>query len=188
MSEEVQLKKGYYVLIDYSGAPPDNYHEIIAAEALEFETGEEETAIFSDYAAGAESGYKNIELLEPDDVPPHLYYVLWGVKDTLMKYYMKLPTGTNRFGVDEDKDVGFITAERSPYFAPNPRYGFWLLHAWYPSVNVKNESPITRRPKIWFTGTKYDIKKVTDPELLEALKTGKVPSSKITLGGIKTAS
>jgi hypothetical protein len=187
MDDDIWLKKGYFVELTFPGAPDDNYYEITAAEPFEYETGTEDTAIFSAVSSGSDSGYKNIELLEPDDVPPHLFQVLWGVKDTQVKYYLKLPTGTNRMGVDEDKDIGFITAEKSPYYAPNPLYQFWLLHAWYPSIKAVNESPVTITPKIWFKGMKYDIKKVGG-ETLELLKAGKLPCRRIEIGGVRTSS
>lgn len=196
MDEDIWLKRGWYVELVYPGSPPDNYHQITADEPFEFETGTEEKAIFSAVTSGSESGYKNIGLLEPDDTPPHLFQVLWGVQDTKIKYYMKLPTGTNRIGVDEDKDIGYITADRSPYFDPDPKYMFWLLHAWYPSINAKNESALTLTPKVWFTGKKYDIKTVSaliktetlPADTLEGLKTGKIPCKRITLGGVRTSS
>ena len=186
--DEIWLKRGYFVEIVYPGSPEDNYWKITATEPFEYETGTEETAVFSAVASGSESGYKNVPLLEPDDVPPHLFQVLWGVKDCKVKYYIKIPTGTNRIGTDEDKDIGFITADRSPYYEPNPLYQFWLLHAWYPSINAVNESPVTITPKIWFRGMKYDIEKVTDEELLKGLKEGRIPCTRIVLGGIRTSS
>jgi len=182
MDEEIWLKKGFYVYVE----PPGKYYKITGREPFYYETGTEETAIFSAVSPGSESGYKNIDILEPDDVPPHLYQVLWGVKDVRVKYYMKLPTGTNRLGLDEDKDIGFITAEISPYWDPNPDYQFWLLHTWYPSINAVNESRVSIVPKIWFRGMKYDIEEVTDPEILEKLKTGKIPCRQIKLGGVRT--
>jgi len=188
MDEDIWLKIGWYIELLYPGAPENNFWKITGIEPFEYETGTEETAVFTAVSPGSESGYKNITLLEPDDVPPHLFQVLWGVKDTKVKYYMKLPTGTNRLGVDEDKDIGFITADRSPYYDPNPQYMFWLLHAWYPSINAVNESPVTITPKIWFRGMKYDIEKVTDAETIEALKTGKIPCRRISLGGVRTSS
>lgn len=186
--DDIWLKRGYFVELVWPGSPPDNYFKITAVEPFEYETGTEETPVFTPLAPGSESGFRNIPVLEPDDVPPHLFQVLWGVKDTKVKYYFKLPTGTNRYGTDDDKDIGFITADRSPYYAPNPLYQFWLLHAWYPSINAVNESPATITPKIWFRGMKYDIEKVTDAETLEGLKTGRIPCTRIVLGGVKTAS
>jgi hypothetical protein len=35
---------------------------------------------------------------------------------------------------------------------------------------------------------KYDIEKVTDEELLKGLKEGRIPCTRVTLGGIRTSS
>jgi hypothetical protein len=182
--ESLWLKENYFI---YIGDPINKFYKITRREAFEFETGREDTAIFSAVSSGSESGYKNIDILEPDETPRHLFQVLWGVKDTLVRYYLKLPTGTNRFGTDEKKDIGYINAERSPYYAPNPDYMFWLVNDWYPSINAVNESPVTITPKIWFRGMKYDIEEVKETKVLSMLKSGQLPHRKITLGGIKTS-
>jgi len=113
------------------------------ARTFDFVTGEESPAIFSTVASGAESGFKNIDTIEPDNDPLHLYQVIWGVQDTGdIKYYYKLPTGQNRAGVDEDKK-SLLNADKSPFYAPNPLFQFWLIHDWYPAINCVNGSPVT---------------------------------------------
>lgn len=183
MDESIYLKENFFVYIE----PWNAFYKIVRREPLEFETGREDTAIFSAVASGDESDFKNIEELEPDKTPPHLFQVLWGVKDTLVRYYLKIPTGINRLGTDEDKDIGFINAERSPYYDPNPDYQFWLVNDWYPSVNAVNESPVTITPKIWFKGMKYDLEKVTEAKVLDLLKTGQIPHARPTFGGVRTS-
>jgi hypothetical protein len=176
LSEDIWLKEGYTIFID---EPYNGYYRIVRREPFDYVTGEETPLIFSSVASGAESGYKNIDTLEPDNDPLHLYQVTWGVEDYApVKYYMKIPTGQNRFGVDEDKEIGYIDAEKSPYYAPNELFGFWLIHDWYPSVNMVNGSAVTRTPKIWFKGMKYDIQKIADNAAGPIVK-------KVVFGGIK---
>ena len=182
MSEDIYLKEGYIVWID---EPYNGYYRILRREPFEFETGQEDTAIFSTVAFGSSSGFKNVELLEPDNNPLHLFQVLWGVQHTgNVKYYMKIPTGQNRFGVDEDKEIGFINEEKSPWYDPDPLFQFWLIHEWYPSVNCVNGSPVTITPKVWFKGMKYDIELVKDERTLAQIRSGGA-FRKIVFGGVK---
>ena len=187
MGELENPLKGYWY-VELS-PHPDEFYQIVDYEAFEYETGDEPTAYFSEVASGSESGFVAIDILEPSSKPPRLYYVLWGVKDGC-KYYLKLDTGTNRLGLDEDKDIGYITNEKSPYFDPNPAYAFWLIANWYPAINVKNETGGTVTPKIWFKGFKYDLVKVTDPEIIRLLRNFKkglspsIPVKRITIGGV----
>ena len=177
------LKRGFFVTIDVAGFA-GSYYEITAVEGFTYVTGEETTAYFSTVASGSESGFKNIEVLEPSDSPPRLFYLVFGVKD-LAKYYVKIPSGSDRFGTDEDKDIGYIDAQISPYFEPNEDFAFWLVQDYYPSINCKNVTPVTITPKIWFYGYKYDIQKVTSAETIAKLKSGIIPHTEVTLGGVK---
>lgn len=177
------LKEGHIVWID---APLKRWFRIVRREPFDFVTGEEDTAIFTTVASGADSGYKNIEQLEPDNDPQHLYQVRWGVRDTGdIKYYMKIPTGVNRFGIDDDKEIGFINADKSPFYDPNPDFEFYLIYQWYPSINCSNDSPVTITPKVWFRGMKYDIEEITDSNLTAALNADKIPHRRIHFGGVK---
>jgi hypothetical protein len=159
MSEnEGYLKEGWVVWID---DPYNAYYKIVRREPFDFETGEESPLLFSTVAPGAESGFKNIDTLEPDTDPLHLFQVRWGVSDVSpVKYYLKIPTGQNRFGVDENKEIGFLDATKSSWYAPNPTFEFFLIHDWIPSINMVNGSAVTRTPKIRFVGFKYDIEKI----------------------------
>jgi len=184
-----ELKSGHYVRISVF----EGFHRLGKEEPFDYETGTSDTAEFSTVASGASSGYKNIAVLEPDDVPPHLFWALWGVKDGC-KYKVKVPTGTDRLGVDEDKDVGFVTNEKSPYFDPNPDLGFWFVNNWYPAVEAMNPTPVTLTPKVWFRGRKWDIIPVTDPNVVEKLRNfdrGDLQRpylvfTNITVGGVET--
>jgi hypothetical protein len=153
------LKEGWIVYID---DPLLSYYKIVRREPFDYETGEEDAALFSTVAFGAESGFVSIEVLEPDKDPQHLFQVRWGVQHTLAKYYIKIPSGQNRFGIDDDKEIGFVNADKSPFYDPNPQFEFWLINGWVPAVNCRNNGPTTIRPKIWFKGYKYDIEKVAD--------------------------
>jgi len=183
MTDDLYLKQGHIVWID---EPLKQFYKIVRREPFEYETGEEDTAIFTTVASGAESGFKDIATLEPDNKPLHLFQVLWGVADSgPIKYYVKIPSGQNRFGVDEDKEIGFINAQKSPYFDPDPLYQFYLIAEWTPSINCKNNSAVTITPKVWFKGMKYDIEPITNPGLLDSLNAGKTPHRRIYFGGVK---
>lgn len=185
IDESQFLKIGFFIHI---GKPLNTFYQITAREPFDYETGEETTAYFSAVSAGGESGFKNIELLEPDKTPLHLLQAYMGVTDTLMKVYVKIDTGTNRWGVDDDKDVGFVDGKRSPPFDMNPQFVLWLINDFFPAINVKNVSPVSLTPKIFFTGMKYDITEVKDPTLLGELNTGKRPCRRIVIGGLQTSS
>lgn len=103
-----------------------------------------------------------------------------------IKYYIKIPSGQNRFGVDDDKEIGFLNADKSPYYDPNPDYETYLIADWYPAINCVNNSPVTITPKVYFKGMKYDIAEL-DPATMEAVKAGKIPYRKIVFGGLKIA-
>lgn len=179
VDDSLYLKEGHVVYID---EPYNGWYKIVRREPFDYETGEEDTAVFSTVASGAESGFENITELEPDNRPLHLYQVYWGVQDTGdIKYYLKNPTGQNRYGVDGDKEIGFLNALKSPFFAPNPAFGFYLINEWYPAINCVNNSAMTIRPKIWFTGMKYDISPIAG----STLSLEQQAHRKIIFGGVK---
>jgi hypothetical protein len=133
--------------------------------------------------------------LEPDNNPPRLFWVIWGVEDTEVQYKVAIPSGFARLGTDVDKQVGYVDAYRSPYYEPHPRYAFWLISNFFPAVNALNNSLYSRTPRVWFEGYKYDIDEVpgqrkgeTVPPLLDALRTGKIPSTRIAIGGVSAQS
>lgn len=191
MVEPADLKEGYYVNV-LTPALKEKFFRVGKKEGFTYETGTSDTAEFAAVASGSESGFKNIDVLEPDDAPRHLFYVEWGVKDGC-KYELKIPTGTNRLGVDEDKDVGFVTNEKSPYYAPDNTYSFWLVNDYYPAINAINITPNSLTPKAWFKGKKWDLEEVKEPDIITKLKnyekgiTPSIPFTKITVGGINTS-
>lgn len=167
------LKEGYYVQI--SG----DFFQIIAKEPFRYVT-DSSTAEFSSVANGSESGYQNIENLEPDE--GRLYQCLFGVADGL-EYFFKIPTGTDRWGIDEDKDIGFIDNILSPHFAPNPNFEVFLVENIYPAVNAKNSTGVAVTPKLYAEGFKYDLREVTAEEYDDLTK-NKRPFTIITIGGV----
>lgn len=184
---EKELKEGLYLQFagDYV---PEGYqgrhYQIQGVEGFEY------THTFAAaVASGSASGFENIEQLEPDDRPFHLLFVQWGIKDGL-SYQLKLPTGTNRLGIDKDKDVARLDNRMNPYYAPEERYAFYLIHDQYPAINAINATPASVTPVIYFTGEKFDLLEVTDSEILtrlkdfETRKTPYIPSQKISLGGV----
>jgi len=144
------LLPGQIVKID------DRFYEIETFEAFTYETTSA-TGEFSSVATGAESGFKDMENLEPRGEPAELYQLRWGVQDG-GDYYMKFPPGTERFGVHLKKDVGHIDAKINNYLAMNEDFEIWLIHNDYPSINCDNDTGYSLTPKVWFQGMKYNYK------------------------------
>ena len=186
------LKEGFYIKID------ETFYKAVAREPFQYDTGTETTAHFSAVASGSTSGWTNITTLEPDDNPRRLYQIRMGVAYsdavTGMKYQFKIPTGNDRFGLDVDKAIGFIDGNLSPFDAPTELFEFWLLHDYYPSINVTNNLSISLTPKLRFIGMKYDIPKVQElieqgketVDILTKLKDGRIPYKTVILGGVRT--
>jgi len=191
MAKPEELLEGHYVRV-LTSALAGKFFRVGKREPFTYETGKSDTAEFTSVESGEESGFKNIDVLEPDVSPRHLFWVEWGVKDG-GRYYLKIPTGTDRLGTDEDKDVGFITNEKSPYYAPDPRYGFWLVSDFYPAINMVNDTPVALTPRVWFTGIKWDLEEVTDPDVLQKLRNYEkgvqpsIPFTQVTIGGVEYA-
>lgn len=185
------MKEGHYVHLLVE-AEDKGYWQVKERESFTYETGTSDTAEFASVAAGSESGFKNIKVLEPEDLPPHLLQIRWGIQDGF-NYYLKIPTGTNRLGLDQDKDVGFINNWKSPYYAPNEEFEFWLVWGYYPSINAKSErehNQVAGTPKIWFEGMKYAIKEVKENAIIQAIQNfeagrpGGIPVRKVVIGGL----
>ena len=161
----------------------DKFFKIGNIEPFEYRTGQEATAFFSAVASGSTSGFKNIIELEPDDNPRHLFWVVPGIEDC-MQYSFKISTGTDRFGTDVTKNIGFITNIISPYHSPNEDFGFFLIEEFFPSIDANNVTAVALTPKVYFTGFKYDLVEV-DPTMLSKLQSGQALFKDITIGGIK---
>jgi hypothetical protein len=178
------LKEGYIALIpELKGI--SEYWRITAREPFVYRTNEGQTSEFdATVASGSTSGWKNIVNLEPDDNPRRLYQVRVGVKNG-MAYYFKIPTGTNRFGVDEDKDVGYLDNINAHYAAMNELFEFFIIKNFYPSINATNNSSVTQTPKVYFTGMKYDIEPVKDVNEIQKAKNEK-KYRYVCIGGVRT--
>lgn len=182
------MKPGWYVKI--RGTTKEiatKLFRIKATEHFRFVTGDpdfpETKAIFSAVATGGSAG-ANVDEVEPSKTPTHLFFLLWGVR-TGGKYQIKIPTGVTLLGTDEDKTVGYIDAETSPYFAPNPDYAFWLINNYFPRIEFKNNTPVSITPQVYFEGRKYDIEEVTDAtEKTRIESAGRF--SIINIGGVTT--
>lgn len=183
---DIDLKIGYYVRITGIDKELESkLFKIAREESLRYITGDEAgTAYFSAVASGSNSGYQNIEVLEPSKAPRHLAKIRWGVK-TGGKYFLKLPTGTDRLGTDRDKDIGYITNEISPWVDPDPDWEFWLLNDYFPAINFVNNTLFTVTPQVFFQGVKYDIEEVTGPEKADI--EGSKRFTIINIGGVKTS-
>jgi len=139
------------------------FYRLTTIEGMQYQTGKASTAEFSSVASAAVSGDKNISVLEPDDNPDKLFQIRPSVKDGC-NYFWKLKTGTNRYGTDTDKDVGFMTNELSPIFGSNRAFEFFLVNDWYPAVNASNVTGSATTPRVYFVGRKYNIVELSSSE------------------------
>lgn len=157
MKTNPELRPGYnFTLI---GAVPTDfvgkYYRVVNMEPFIYVTGEGDDTEFTAVATGSNSGWKDVEALEPND--SQLYFVRPGVKDGC-DYYLKIPSGTERWGVNEDTDVGHFDNELTPYHSPGGEtgeYGFWLAKDQYPSYKADNNTGHSLTPKVWHQGIKF---------------------------------
>lgn len=175
------LKEGYLVTFVGSWAESkalvDKFYRILRKERLIYITGEGDTTEFVAVATGAESGWKDIEAIEPNT--KELYVLRPGVKDAC-KYHVKL-TGKERMGPVLDTDMAYFTNHDSLWTDPSEDFEFVLVHDMFPNYNAENDTGYTITPKIWFKGMKYDIEQA--PEYTKDRRPTEY--STITLGGLK---
>ena len=171
----MELKVGYLVTFVGSWAESKGYigkyFRLLRKERLIYITGEGDKTEFTAVDTGAESGFKDIEALEPDT--NQLYQLSPVVKDGL-KYHAKM-TGKDRYAPRLDTDMAYFTNQDSFYTAPSEDLEFFLVKDMFPSYNAKNATGATITPKIYFKGTQWDISEAPKAE----------PYSIVTLGGLK---
>ncbi len=150
----------------------NSFWQITAREPLKYVTNTGNATEFSSLASGSTTADISISNLEPNESPPHLYQLAWGVQDG-MQYKVKIPTGISRFGPDLDRTSTYITAFDSHRVDPSGDITeFWLVKNYFPAFVVTNSTPLAQTPQVWFFGMSYDIKPVTDASLLASLRKG----------------
>lgn len=191
MQQDPDVREGTFIRLVGASVPDERkgYYLVTAVEPFTYETGDTDTAEFVSVNSGAESGYRNIPVLEPDNIPMHLQWNKWGFKDGC-RYQVKIPNGSDRLGLDDDKDVARLDNRKSPWCEPNPDYGFWLINEMYPAINAINNTGAALTPKVYFEGKRFSIEKVTATDVMLKLQNGErgitpfIPVKKITLGGL----
>lgn len=178
---EPDLKVGFFVEIVGIDKEKDHIYEIIAQEGFTYETNDGTTSEFSSVNSGSESGSKTIANMEPDDTPKHLYWAVPSFEDGC-EYYFKVPTGTDRFSVDENKSIAHLNNLKSPRFAPDPKYAFWAINDFFPAINAKNNQGFAITPKVYFDGLKYKLEEVKADRKAGIRSQAKL--SKINIGGL----
>lgn len=175
-----ELLPGYYVYINTL----KRFYKVGLVEPFQYDTGEESTAIFSSIAANTTGSFVNVSQLEPDDKPDqHLFQVMSGVRYAKMQYAFKVPQGTDRFGTDVTKTIGFIDGNLSPFHNPNKDFQFWCAKNFFPQVRGKNTAGVPLTPKIRFTGFKYEIFEVKDEGMLRDLRSSAKQYKTVVIGG-----
>lgn len=182
------LLPGHIVWIDAT----NKFYVIAASEGLKYVTNTGNATEFAALASGATSSNIAISTLEPDDNPPHLYQLVFGVGDG-MQYKLQVPTGTTRLGPDQDRTSAYITVNDSVRYAPNEDLTeTWLVKYYFPAFTVYNATPVSGTPQVWFYGKSYDIREITNANVLINLRnalTGagpsNVPFKRISIGGVK---
>lgn len=171
----MELKVGYLVTFVGAWAESKGYigkfFRLLRKERLIYITGEGDKTEFTAVATGADSGFIDIEALEPDK--NQLYQLRPGVRDGC-KYFSKL-TGKERFAPRLDTDMAYFTNQDSFWNAPNEDLEFFLVKDMFPSYKAENATGSTITPKIYFRGFQWDFEEVPKAE----------PYSIVTLGGLK---
>lgn len=172
------FKDDYYVKFRLTGQDKYLYWKILEREPFRYDTSYNNE--FSSTAAGANTGDITFTYLEPAD--NELYYQIPAFKDGC-EYELRIPVGNDRFGVAQYTKSGVLTNEDSPYFAPNPQWGFFTAIKTKFSVKATNVTPESLTPYVKFEGMKYRIEVVTDQKLIDDLVSGKEHSTKLDFGG-----
>jgi len=177
---EIFLKVGYYVHIpDYKRG--SGFCLITHREPILYE--------FDDYdevADGAESGFTDIADLDPRDTPPELYQLLPGFEDGC-DYFVKIPSGTDRYNPHRVSEEAHLDAIKSNRHAPNPRYQIWLVHGDIIAINVVNETGYARTSVVYFEGMKYNMQPLEETDArVKELRAGRLPYFVVPKGGLKT--
>ena len=188
-----EIREGHYVKLVGSSTPEElkpKFFKVGAVEALDFKTGDQVETLFESVASGGESSFVNISTLDPARDPRHMFFIIPGFKDGC-RYQIKIPNGSDRMGVDSTRDIARLDNIKSPYYEPNPHYGFYTIKDIFPAIKAHNDTPVALTPEVVFVGEKYDLEDVTNPDLVNKLKnfelgiTPYVPFKPITLGGVK---
>lgn len=174
------IKHDWFVRFRKSGKGKETFYQVKFREVSEFETGDHSE--FSAIATTLNSGTIHIEFLEPND--DQLFFCVPAVKDGC-EYLLKLPANIDRWGVPRDPDIGRLDNRKSPYFKPNPRFGFWLPPEQYPAFVAYNDTGETITPKLYFEITKYEIIEVPRGEILDDLEAGKLAYTQLEIGGMQ---
>ena len=175
------LKVGYIVTFVGNWAESKalfgKYYRILRKEPLIYITNEGDTTEFATVATGADSGFKDIEKLEPET--HQLYQLRPGVKDGC-RYFPRL-TGKDRYGPALDIDMAYFTNQDSFYTAPTEDYEFFLVKDMFPSYKATNDTGSTITPQIFFRCWQYDYEQATEYSVAK-----RPPEyTPITLGGLK---
>ena len=158
-------------------------YEISSREKFNWHTGQAPTAEFAaTVAAGADSGFVDLDRLDPRQNPPELMQLRLGFEDGFT-YFVKYPSGTNIHGVNKDKDVAFLNAERSQAIMPNEDYEYWAINGNYPSVLAQNNFGYTDTPMVFAEGWRY-VYRIASAEKLAAVKARMIRPRYIMIGGV----
>jgi len=177
------LKIGWFIFIpDYERG--SGYAIVTHKEPLVYETTAFEFA--AAVAAGANSGFIDIERLEPRGSPPELYDLLLGFDDGL-NYFLKYPAGVDRYNPNKRSEVASLNAAMTHRYAMNDQYRLWLLNSDTISIRANNNTAYARTPRVYFEGMKYNIEPLEKADARVAeLNAGKMPFKPIPRGGLKT--
>lgn len=174
------LKVGDVFILSTDASPI--LHEVVSREKFNWHTGQAPTAEFAAVLNNANSGWVDLERLDPRQNPAELMQIRLGFEDGLA-YFIKYPSGTNIHGVNRDKDIGYLDSERSPKLLPNDDYEYWATYGIYPSVNAQNTTGYTDTPMVFAEGWRYVIKEASGGKL-SLVSAGRIRPRYIQIGGV----
>lgn len=123
-------------------------------------------------SANSTATYSEVTNLNPPHGQLYQIYKIW--IDGNVELYLKQPAATNRWGTQRSPEGGKLN-DRTSGVKGGMYVNLFFTIDNPPSVQLKNNQPVSITPKIWYIGWKYAI---------EELPTKPDNYTEITIGGI----
>lgn len=183
------LVAGYYIRVWDAKQGKYLYYWLVEEEKLPEYIFGQKTGHFGSVAAGKESGYTEVEDMEP--AKDHIYQCLIGAR-TACRFYLECPSGISIWGTDERKtatsayrEIADFTMDSSPFMDPSWDTEIFFIENTYPWINAYNPTSIALKPEVRFVGRMFEYKAVVDPDLLEKLEKRIIPSKPVLFGVLR---
>jgi len=108
-------------------------------------------------AADSTASYSEVTNLNPPHGQIYQVYKIW--IDGNVYLYLKQPAATNRWGSQRSPEGGFLT-ERISGIKGGCYLNLFFTIDNPPSIQLRNEQPVSITPKIWYIGWRYAIEEL----------------------------